>query len=323
MVPCACGQSTFKAKSRSSPGARANQMAIGGTVGDRLVCAQTDGSRKQCTIANPISFKGRSAFGSEVAEITIEPADIDHGVRFQFKKEEINPKIEQVRPEYPHMIAIGARKPIFMIEHLLASLFGLEIDNAKIKVYGDGHIPFLDGSARPFVEKLLLTGIVDQEKEAATRTPDRQCLFSKQGDRFSIIANNNRSRCEIFAQIQFDDPIGKQELHYIQSRNNFINELSWARTFYTKPIRDESDFSKLMPGFRLHKNGDANMLVHNALTLITPLRGPDEHIRHKILDMIADISLLGHLPNASFMAFKPGHVLTRSLISQISEQKRP
>ena len=201
----------------------------------------------------------------------------------------------------------GAR--IQTVEHLMAAAAGLGLDNLEVEVDG-GEVPALDGSAKPFVS--LLAGAGRSQQSAARRSiaipypirvgDDRRWLEITPAPVFTITYI-----------IQNDHPaIGRQELSWAPSEKAFVDEFAPARTYGF--LRDV--------GF-MRKNGLARGgSLDNAIVLgkrgpLNRLRYPDEFVRHKILDLIGDLALLGRTVVGHVSAFNGGHALNLELVQAI------
>jgi UDP-3-O-[3-hydroxymyristoyl] N-acetylglucosamine deacetylase len=200
---------------------------------------------------------------------------------------------------------------IATVEHLLAALFGMEICNGVISVYGD-EIPILDGSAKPFCEAFQETGIVLQERDQNTcqlSTPihiehDRASLHCEPGEGL-----------EIAYSIHFENlAIGTESMTVRLTPETFIHEIASARTF---------GFLSEIP--LLYERGLArggsleNALVYGPDGPINAdgLRMQKECVRHKILDMVGDLAFLGCRLHAKVQADSCGHHLHHELVRKI------
>src|SRR4030042_917435 len=125
-------------------------------------------AEKQKTVAKPVSLKGRGLHSGVEVEVIINPAPENHG--YQFKRTDIPEKpfikavAENVKVTERSTTIIDKGASITTVEHLLAALYGIGVDNALIEINGP-EVPIMDGSARPFVSAILKAGIVEQEAE--------------------------------------------------------------------------------------------------------------------------------------------------------------
>jgi len=196
------------------------------------------------------------------------------------------------------------------VEHLLAALAGLGVDNARIEVDGP-EVPLLDGSAQPWAVAIAEAGLVAQASLRSLHKVN-QPLWVHQGDAFVVALPAPQTRFSYGVDYALS-AIGCQ--WYSCQLEQFATEIAPARTFgFTDQIEQLRDRG-------LIKGGSLN----NALVcgpegwLNPPLRFADEPVRHKLLDLIGDLSLLGSLPQAHILAYKASHALHTQLTQQLSQ----
>jgi UDP-3-O-acyl N-acetylglucosamine deacetylase len=203
-----------------------------------------------------------------------------------------------------------------MVEHILAALFGLEIDNCEVWV-DQAEMPGCDGSSTPFVQALDAAGIVRQQ------VPRRQRVVRQRlrlGDDKCWFEATPPATEGIVLRYQLDygeeNPIGRQVLELPLTPETFRKELAPCRTFMLKA---ETDWL-LSQG--LCKRADYHdLLVFGDHGLIdNQLRFPDECVRHKLLDMVGDLALAGGPVLGRFSAYRSGHRLNAELVRAILGQ---
>ena len=206
------------------------------------------------------------------------------------------------------------------VEHLLAALAGMGVDNARIEIDGP-EVPLLDGSALLWVDAIALAGLVSQS------LPRRSILLSEpisvtQGDAF--VAAFPATETRFTYGIDFDLPaIGNQWHSWLSAHSvkdldsrTFVQEIAPARTFGLAHQVDYLRQQGLIKGGTLE-----NALVCGSQGWLNPpLRFANEPVRHKILDLVGDLSLLGFFPTAHFLAYKASHTL-HIQFAQLLEQK--
>ncbi len=200
-------------------------------------------------------------------------------------------------------------------EHLLAALVGLGIDNILVEVDGP-EIPIMDGSSRVFVNALQSAGIKDLDAEKAYVEVEDP-LTVKDEDRW--IALYPYDGLKITFSIDYPHPlIGKQRLSLDITPEIFTKEIAFARTFGFKKDIDNFYAMGLAQGGSL-----TNAIVLDEDNIINPegLRASDEFVRHKILDLLGDIALLGHPLRGHIVAHKSGHALHHKLVFSLMEKK--
>jgi UDP-3-O-[3-hydroxymyristoyl] N-acetylglucosamine deacetylase len=208
---------------------------------------------------------------------------------------------------------------ISTVEHLLAALAGMGVDDARIEIDGP-EVPLLDGSAQGWVEAIRLTAgcghapaqLSVRKPLTADNPPLTQPIWVYQGDAF--VAALPSPELRFTYGIDFDLPaIGNQWYSWSPSRESFVDAIAPARTFGLLHQIDELRAKGLIKGGSLD-----NALVCGPDGWINPpLRFPNEPVRHKILDLVGDLSLLGNFPIAHFMAYKASHTLHIQLAQKI------
>jgi len=211
-------------------------------------------------------------------------------------------------------LEIGGR-PLATIEHLLAALAGVGLTQAEIWI--DGHeIPLLDGSALPWVEAIAEAGLVDLGARAplpAVAAP----ISCQRGE--SFVQALPCDRLLLSAAIEFPQPaIGRQLFTVALSPESFVREIAPARTFGFKEQVEQLRQAGLIQGGAL----DNALVCDGDHWVNPPLRFADEPVRHKLLDLIGDLALVG-LPQAQVMAFRASHNLHTQLAAALAASSAP
>lgn len=286
---------------------------------------------QQTTIARTVRWRGIGLHSGEPAVVEVHPACADTGLVFVVPGENGEPDCEiPARPEAVHSTTrattlgpqpiggaaeVRTRQRVATVEHLLAALFALGIHNARIEVRG-GEVPALDGSAAPFATRLRRAGA---RALGATR---RELEVTRA---FEIIEGDRRIRIEpgeglsIDYSIEFSHPaIGRQTYVLVcLDPAQFEAALAPARTF---GFAHEVEALRAMG---LGCGGDyANTLVLGGEGLLNPdgLRFPDEFVRHKVVDLLGDLALVGAELHAHVTVEKGGHGLHHALVRALVEQ---
>ncbi len=278
--------------------------------------------RKQRTLKEPIEASGIGLHSGKKVEITLEPAPVNSGVVFY--REDADTKIE-VKPEnvINTQLATTLGKDgviVRTVEHLLSTLFALHIDNVLIRLRGE-EVPIMDGSSAPWVYLIKTAGIKEQNayRKAIIIKKAIKIRDKKKGEEGKFAALIPCRNFEIHYAINFKNPvIGKQRLDIVVDEQTFIREISKARTFgFLKDI-EELQANNLALGGSLD-----NAVVVDEYGIINedPLRYEDEFVRHKILDAIGDLSILGYDIRGKYIAYKSGHDLNNRLIRKLIEDK--
>ncbi len=275
---------------------------------------------KQRTLMNEVGCTGIGLHSGEKVKINLRPAPADSGIKFVRTDLKGRPEVE-VRFDnvFDTTLAttIGTNGcKVSTIEHLMAAFFGLGIDNAVVELDGP-EVPIMDGSAAPFVF-LIKSGDVREQK-----SPKQFIVIKKP---FKV-DDGNRSVCiypskelKITYMIDFQHPLLRnQEYELTFSGRDFVREISTARTFgFMKDVET------------LKKNGLArggsldNAVVIDDFRIINEdgLRFDDEFVRHKILDFIGDISIVGSPIIGHFVVKKSGHFLNQHMLRKLMESKK-
>lgn len=275
---------------------------------------------KQRTLMNEVGCTGIGLHTGEKVKINLRPAPANSGIKFVRTDLKGRPEVE-VRFDnvFDTTLAttIGTNGcKVSTIEHLMAAFFGLGIDNAVVELDGP-EVPIMDGSAAPFVF-LIKSGDIREQK-----SPKQFIVIKKP---FKV-DDGNRSVCiypskelKITYMIDFQHPLLRnQEYELTFSGRDFVREISTARTFgFLKDVET------------LKKNGLArggsldNAVVIDDFRIINEdgLRFDDEFVRHKILDFIGDISIVGSPIIGHFVVKKSGHFLNQHMLKKLMEAKK-
>jgi len=267
---------------------------------------------RQRTLKQRATMSGTGLHSGECVRLTLAPAPVDSGVIFAREGVEI-PALSEFVVDTTMNTSLGrGRVRIGTVEHLMAALAGCGIDNARIEVEGP-EIPIADGSSEPFVALIREAGV--HEQRAARRyLMVRKAVTASDGDKLARLSPA-RGRFSVSYTIDFRHPlISDQHLKLDVTEKSFQKEIARARTFGFK--RDVE---------RLHTAGLAlggslgNAVVVDDFNILNPegLRYPDEFVRHKILDALGDLSLIGVPVIGNFTAVKSGHALNQQLVRKI------
>jgi UDP-3-O-[3-hydroxymyristoyl] N-acetylglucosamine deacetylase len=259
----------------------------------------------QHTISKSLSFSGVGLHTGVDTSAKIVPADPDSGIVFRRMDTgtEIPAAVENVAETAYATVLSDGRVKISTVEHFLAALYGMEIDNAVVEVDGP-ELPILDGSALEISRAIASSGPARQDFR-------RRFLRVWENDKIrqngSMVAISPAVDMEILVTVDFPaSAIGRQWAKVILTPERFLKEIAPARTFVLREQIDALRAAGLAKGGSLDNaivvEGDK---VHNT----EGLRFHNEFARHKLLDFIGDIALLGHPVRGSFLAIRPGHTM--------------
>jgi UDP-3-O-[3-hydroxymyristoyl] N-acetylglucosamine deacetylase/3-hydroxyacyl-[acyl-carrier-protein] dehydratase len=271
---------------------------------------------KQKTIGREISYSGIGLHTGNNATITFKPAPEDYGVRFVRVDLDGKPEIEAniknvigVTRGTTLANATGEAK-VHTVEHIMASLYALGIDNVIVEL-DSNEPPVADGSAFPFVEILKEVGVVEQNKEKEYLEIKETIKFKK-GDAELIIVPSDSFK--ISCTISYNHPVLEtQFLSFSMGDNDFCNEIAPARTFCFDYEIECLQREGLAKGGSL----DNAIVIGEKKIHNKELRFADEFVRHKILDIIGDLYLLGKQIKGHVIAFKCGHAVNVEFAKEI------
>ncbi len=276
---------------------------------------------KQRTISRELSLKGIGLHTASKVNITFKPADVNSGINFIRTDLSAKPAIKAcvdslLPPSFsPRRTSIGRDSiDVQTIEHLMAALAGLGIDNVNIEI-DNNEVPGLDGSSLNFIEILEKAGITQQEKERRYYLI-REPIFVEE-DGSSIIA----VPCEEFRisyTLNYDHCVLKTDFMELNlNPEMFKNEIASARTFCLEDEANELQRQGMGKG----ANYENTLVVGKTGVIKNKLRYEDEFVRHKILDLIGDLYLVGPL-KGHIIALRSGHSLNLNLAKKISLQNK-
>ncbi len=276
---------------------------------------------KQRTLKNVIRAMGVGLHTGKKVYLTLRPAAIDSGIRF--RRVDLDEPVEILaRPEKvgdtnlsTTLVENGVR--ISTVEHLLSAIAGLGIDNAYIDLSAD-EVPIMDGSAGPFVFLIQSAGIVEQNT-AKRFIRIKKTVRVEDGDKW--VEFNPFNGFKVSFEIDFDHPLfthQKQTCSINFSTTSFVKEVSRARTFgFQKDIEYLRSNNLALGG------SQDNAIVLDDYRVLNEdgLRYDNEFVKHKILDSIGDLYLLGHSLIGAFSGYKSGHALNNKLLLTLLEDK--
>jgi UDP-3-O-[3-hydroxymyristoyl] N-acetylglucosamine deacetylase len=194
-------------------------------------------------------------------------------------------------------------------EHLLSAFIGMGLDNAIVEL-DNLELPILDGSARPFVDMILGAGLRQQRRKRSYLKILQQ-VEVRDGDKF--IAAYPAPGYSVAYKINFAPPIGEQSFEIDLSRDLYRSELAAARTFGF--LREEQAMKNM--GLIRGASEENVIVVTSDGVKNGPLRFSDEFVRHKVLDLIGDLALLGKQVVGRIVADRAGHAMHTALVSRL------
>ena len=302
----------------------------------------SNGHTFQHTIKEPISISGAGIHTGQSVTINILPAEPNAGIIF--KRVDL-PGKPTVKADVDYVVETnrsttlehnGAR--VSTIEHLMAAMVGMQVDNALIEIDGE-EVPILDGSSQPFVEAFEKVGVVQQNAEKIYYTIEHNITFVDEDKKVEMVALPY-SEYRVNTLIDFNSPVLGTQHAAIKNISEFKDQVASCRTFCF--------FHELewLIANNLIKGGDINNAIvvvdkevtdeqieriskvfnktdvqisHEGILNNLELRFPNEPARHKLLDVVGDLALVGFPFKAHIIANRPGHSSNVKFAKKIKE----
>ncbi len=268
----------------------------------------------QTTISKPVKISGVGLHTGVEVNLTLKSAPENTGyifVRTDLDNFEIPASVEYISHCSYATTLMRRGVVLSTCEHLLSALRGSGVDNCFIEL-DNIEIPILDGSSEDWVELIAKSGI--KKLKAARRTLKvlRRVDFEEDGRKMSVEPSE---KFEIECVIDFPHPfINRQSFHFVHDNGSFGKQIASARTFgFTHEIEMLRKANLALGG----SLDNAIVLTPDGMLNETPLRFTDEFVRHKILDIIGDLALLGMPIEGKITAEKSGHAVHAALVSKL------
>lgn len=279
---------------------------------------------KQRTLLREVSRSGVALHTGHEVTLTFKPAPENHGIVFRrvdlYGKPEIKPVVDMVSEVIRNTTLTSGHTQIHTVEHVLSALNGMRIDNCIVEMNAS-EPPILDGSAKPFTEALMEAEPLEQEadkqlfklEEPISVTNGNRSIIALPYDGFRITCTSTDDRATHTQHFSLD-----------LNAENYVSQIAPARTFTIyEDIEELLNMGKIQGG----SLDSAIVIKGDKILSKEPLRFNDEFVRHKILDIIGDISLLGMPIHAHIVAVRPGHALnaefTRALHKRMTGADKP
>lgn len=276
---------------------------------------------KQRTLKNTIRATGVGLHTGDKIYLTLHPSEANTGIRFRRVDLE-NPVMIEARPENVGETKLSTTLvrgdvKVSTVEHLLSALAGLGIDNAIVDVSAP-EVPIMDGSAGPFVFLLQSAGVVEQEAAKQYIRIKREVRVDD-GDKWAAFRPFDGFK--VTFTIDFEHPAFSDHLKTAVmdfSSTTFVKEVSRARTFgFMKDIEFLRENNLALGG----SLDNAIVVDEDKVLNEDGLRYADEFVKHKILDAIGDLYLLGYSLIGEYEGFKSGHALNNKLLLTLLNDK--
>jgi len=278
--------------------------------------------RPQCTIAHSVSLQGVGIHTGQTGVVTFLPAPENHGIVFVRADLPGRPSV-QVRPENAIYDPKAGRRTILAengvqihtMEHVLATVSGLGIDNIIIETTAMEMIEPEDGSALAFALLLRGAGIVEQKAGRRHLKITRPVTLREGAIEITAVPADG---FRITFTIEYDHPaIGVQTITFDVEEDAFVREIAPARTFVLQRDVEALKAQGLIQGGSL-----ANAVVIGEHGVVNPegLRFPNEFVRHKVLDLLGDLMLLGSRIQGHVIAFRSGHSSHVEFVKKVARE---
>lgn len=309
-------------------------------------------SEKQRTLKAPVSFSGIGLHTGEKANLTIQPAPEGHGYKFQRTDLEEQPLIEA-----DVNLVVGTQRGttlekkgarVYTTEHILAAVYGCGIDNALIQIDGP-EVPILDGSSAPFVEAFERTGYEEQNADRQYLVLEENIAFEDADKNVEMLAvPTEGGEFRLTVMVDYNSPILGTQHASMYHLGEFIPEIAKCRTFvFLKEIKQlaqaglikggdlenaivlvEREYSKteLDEIAKMVGKEDVEVKVDSTGVLNTSkLQFENEPARHKLLDIVGDLALVGKFIKGHILAARPGHagnVAFAKVLKELDKQQQ-
>ena len=274
----------------------------------------------QKTIKNNVNFKGIGLHSGKLVNVCIKPSDPDTGIVFKRVDLKTN---NTIFPNFNNVSNTSLNTTISnehdvkvsTIEHLMGALFGLGIDNALIEIDNE-EVPILDGSAKEFIEKLIIGGFNISGSPIKIIKINKRIEFSD-GDR-KISIEPSKLSLDIDFQLKYKNTVIGNQKNRINVYEDDLNDVFNSRTFCLYEDIEAIKKNGLAKGGSLD---NAIVVKDKKILNEEGLRNKKEFVNHKILDCIGDLYTCGYRMIASISCSQGGHYLTNQLLRKVFENK--
>jgi len=272
---------------------------------------------RQRTLAREVTLEGVGLHSGEAAGVTLKPAEPGTGIRFQrVGGDEVAASLDNVSGTDLGTSVGSGESRILTVEHVLAALAALAVDNVRLDVRGP-EVPILDGSFQAWVGAFDDAGVVEQDAEASVIELSRPVYIAGNEGQTYVAAPSPCLR--ITATIDFAHPaIGRQHGTFMADEGGFRSGLAPARTFGFKgdaePLRAR--------GLALGASLENTVVLDDDGVMNDDLRFPDEFLRHKVGDVVGDLALLGARLHAHVVTERPSHEGNVALARAVRDEQR-
>lgn len=298
---------------------------------------------KQCTLKESFTLKGKGLHTGLEIEATFKPAPDNYGRKFQRLdiegSEPIDALAENVVDTRRGTVIASGDVKVCTIEHAMAALYAAGVDNCLVELNGP-EVPILDGSAKFFTEKIAEVGVVEQSEEAQVYSVRQRTIVKDEKTGASICVIPDNDFC-VDVMIEFNSQVLSNQFATLDSLDDFAKEISSCRTFvfvreveelvkhnlikggdldnaiviYDTPIA-QSELDRIADMMKVpHKNVTEFGFINNGDLLFK-----NEPARHKLLDVIGDVALIGRRVQGRIIATCPGHTINTTFAKKVRRE---
>lgn len=272
-------------------------------------------SENQKTIRQEIKLEGKGIHSGGMVHIVLKPAPAKTGIRFSRTdidpSEYISASVENVHQDHGRQTSVGTSKwKIRTVEHLMAALHGLQIDNLLIQVDGE-ELPALDGSSKPYVDALLKSGL--EEQGVPREYLNLTIPIFIQGKDYSLALFPSNEFSISYTLSYGHSDLSEQFYATHITPEIFQKEIAPARTFC---LKEEAEMLR-KSGYGKGADFENTLVFENNKPMNNKLRFTNEACRHKILDLLGDLYLVGQPFKAHVIACRTGHAQNYELVQKL------
>ena len=274
----------------------------------------------QKTVKSPINFSGIGLHSGKISNISLKPSEPNSGIIFKRTDLKLN---NIVLPNFSNVnntvlnttISNEYGVKVSTIEHLMGALFGLGVDNVLIEIDSE-EVPILDGSAKEFIEKILLTGLEKSEAPIKIIKINKKIIY-RDNEKF-ISIEPSKLNLEIDFELKYQNPVIGNQKNKINIYEDDLTDIFNSRTFCLYEDVEKIRENGLAKGGSLD-----NAIVVKADKVLNRdgLRNSLEFVNHKILDCVGDLYTSGYRMVASIKCSQGGHFMTNQLLKKVFENK--
>jgi UDP-3-O-[3-hydroxymyristoyl] N-acetylglucosamine deacetylase len=271
-----------------------------------------------------VVLNGKGLLTGRNTGIILSPAEPDSGIQFQTLDGTTIPGHITALENFSQSVAVHTftanstvlaqqNRKVRTVEHLMAALFMAGLDNVLVKA--DEEIPNIDGSALDFAKVIAEAGTVEQDAKARTLVIHEKILVGIESSQEKHLYAEPAEGFEIQMRVDYPAPIHEQVLTFNPERDSFYKDIAPARSFNTFENIDMAQKQGTVGSGYLN----SHIILHDNKVINTELRFPDEFVRHKILDLLGDLFLIGHSVRGRVVANMTSHGYNQALVQKLHQ----